>query len=175
MSLQSKKALIIIDAQNDYFPEGKYPLWNTEATLANIESAIGKAQAKKIPVVLVQHVGDADSAKAPFFNEGSTGAELHARVKAIAPDAIVVRKAFADSFHETDLAEKLESLGTQELLIGGMMTQNCVTHTAVSRAAEPYKVSILTDCTTSVDPMVHMIALHGVSTRAALVDAASAI
>jgi nicotinamidase-related amidase len=23
------KALLVIDVQNDYFPEGKFPLWNT--------------------------------------------------------------------------------------------------------------------------------------------------
>lgn len=31
-----KKALLLIDLQNDYFPGGLFPLWNTDATLANI-------------------------------------------------------------------------------------------------------------------------------------------
>ncbi|MGL4868301.1 MAG: hypothetical protein ACRC4S_06610 [Cetobacterium sp.] len=35
-----KKALLIIDLQNDYFPEGKFPLWNTETTLNNILETI---------------------------------------------------------------------------------------------------------------------------------------
>ena len=34
------KALLVIDLQNDYFPGGKFPLWNTEAVLQNIERAI---------------------------------------------------------------------------------------------------------------------------------------
>ena len=39
-----KKALLLIDLQNDYFPGGKYPLWNTDATLNNIVRAIRAAQ-----------------------------------------------------------------------------------------------------------------------------------
>ena len=46
-----------------------------------------------------------------------------------------------------------------------MMTQNCVTHTAISKAAEKYDTTILTDCSTTVDEMIHNIALHALSTR----------
>ena len=31
------RTLIVIDIQNDYFPGGHFPLWNTKATLSNIE------------------------------------------------------------------------------------------------------------------------------------------
>lgn len=34
------KALIVIDIQNDYFPNGAFPLWDTENVLGNIERAI---------------------------------------------------------------------------------------------------------------------------------------
>lgn len=70
------KALLVIDLQNDYFPGGKLPLWNTEAVLGNIEQAIEKANARGIPVVLVQHVA---KGPAPFFNEGTAGADIHPR------------------------------------------------------------------------------------------------
>lgn len=52
-------------------------------------------------------------------------------------------KRWADSFHETELSSVLESLGATELLVAGMMTQNCVTHTAISRSAEEYTVKVL--------------------------------
>jgi len=39
-----KKALLVIDLQNDYFPGGKFPLWNTDAVLDNIEQAITTAR-----------------------------------------------------------------------------------------------------------------------------------
>ena len=171
----SKQALIVIDLQNDYFSEGKFPLWNTEVTLANTETAIAKARTKNIPVILVQHVADASRGIAPFFNAGTTGAEIHPRILAVAPDGIIVTKAFADSFHRTALEETLSKLGVEELLICGMMTQNCVTHTAISKSAEKYSVKILSDCCTTVSQMIHLIALNAVSTRIALTESTVAI
>jgi nicotinamidase-related amidase len=50
-----------------------------------------------------------------------------------------------------------------------MMTQNCVAHTAISKAAEKYAVPILPDCCTTVSEILHLIALHAVSTRVKLV------
>ena len=163
-----KKALLIIDLQNDYFPEGKFPLWNTENILQNIEKAIVKAKDNDIEIIHIQHIADPAMGIAPFFNENSDGAKIHTKILSAAPDAPVVIKRFADSFHETTLENALQERDVTELLVCGMMTQNCVTHTAISKAAEKYSVSILTDCCTTVDEMLHNIALHAVSTRVKL-------
>ena len=160
-----KSALIVIDLQNDYFPEGRFPLWNAEATLAKVEQAIGQAHTKGMPVILVQHVADASKGVAPFFNTGTPGVDIHPRILTAAPEAPIVIKSFADSFHKTTLEETLAQLGVDELLVCGMMTQNCVTHTAISKAAEKYKVSLLADCCTTVSEILHKIALNAVSTR----------
>ncbi len=52
------QALLVIDIQNDYFPNGAFPLWNAEGTLDKVEQAIHKAQAQQIPVILIQHIAD---------------------------------------------------------------------------------------------------------------------
>ncbi len=171
MNSKSHKALIVIDLQNDYFPEGKFPLWNTEQTLANIEVAIAKAHEQNIPVIIVQHIANSEMGIAPFFNKDSSGADIHPRILKAAPDARIIIKEFADSFEKTNFEQTLKELDINELLICGMMTQNCVTHTAISKKAESYKVSILVDCCTSVDEMIHNIALHAVSTRVSLLPA----
>lgn len=171
--MMSKQALIVIDLQNDYFPEGKFPLWNAEVTLANIEAAIAQARQRNIPVILVQHVADTSKGIAPFFNAVTPGVDIHSRILTVAPDGIIVSKSFADSFHNTVLEDTLAKLGIEKLLICGMMTQNCVTHTAISKAAEKYSVQILSDCCTTVSQMIHLIALNAVSTRVALVEAST--
>jgi nicotinamidase-related amidase len=173
--MAGNRALIVIDPQNDYFPRGAFALWNTEETLCNIERTIGAAIKANIPVLIVQHVADPELGLAPFFNAGTVGAEIHPRIHAAAPDAIIVTKTFADGFEKTDLESTLRRLDVDELLIAGMMTQNCVTHTAISKAAEKYKVSILPDCCTTVSEMLHLIALHAVSTRTALTPSATAL
>lgn len=167
MSTTTKKGLIVIDIQNDYFPEGKFPLWNTDATLSNTEAAIKKAHEHQVPVIVVQHIAKGQGG--PFFNEGTEGAAVHERIKAAAPDAPIVIKEFADSFHQTALDATLQKLGVTDLLVCGMMTQNCVTHTSISKAAEKYQsVTVLADCCTSINEPIHNIALHGMSTRVAL-------
>lgn len=165
------RALIVIDIQNDYFPGGRFPLWNPEGTLASIEAAIARAKAAGVAVVLVQHIANPSRGPAPFFNKGTEGAALHPRLLAVAPDAPVVVKDHADSFFGTNLEATLQQLGATELLICGMMTQNCVTHTAISKSAEKYKVTVLADCCTTVSQMIHLIALNGMSTRVPAVNA----
>lgn len=171
----SKPALLLIDLQNDYFPGGAFALANTEATLAAVEQAIRDAQARGLPVIHVQHVADASQGIAPFFNAGTEGVKIHPRILAAAPDAPVVVKHFADSFERTTLHTTLQALGVTELVLCGMMTQNCVTHTALSRQADAYeRVTVLTNACTTVSEMLHAIALHALSTRVRLVETASA-
>lgn len=169
------KALLLVDLQNDYFPGGQFPLWNTEETLRNVEGAIARAHAAGVHVIHIQHIANAAQGIAPFFNAGTPGSEIHPRILAAAPHAPVVVKEFADSFVGTTLDAVLRERGVDELLVCGMMTQNCVTHTAISKAAERYQVTILPDCCTTVSEMLHQIALHAVSTRVSLVPSSTAI
>ncbi|HET7775985.1 MAG TPA: isochorismatase family protein, partial [Azospira sp.] len=62
-----------------------------------------------------------------------------------------------------------------ELWLCGMMTQNCVTHTAISRAAEKYPVTVLKDCCTTVSEMIHRIALGALAVRVAVVEAGAVL
>ncbi|MEF1311199.1 cysteine hydrolase family protein [Vibrio mytili] len=165
----NKTALLIIDIQSDYFPKGKFPLWNTDKTLINIKELIAKANRQDVPVFLIQHLSSAPKGMAPFFEKGSEGANIHPEIVAICPNAEVIQKQHADSFYQTHLGESLEKFDINELLICGMMTQNCVTHTAISKKAEKYKVSIIEDCCTTTDAMIHKVALNAVSPRVPLV------
>jgi nicotinamidase-related amidase len=172
--LNMKKALLLIDVQNDYFPEGAFPLWNTEKVLSNIESTVQNAIDQDIPIIVIQHVADSSQGLAPFFNENSPGVEVHPSIMSLIPNACIVVKKYADSFHETNLESALEEMSITELLICGMMTQNCVTHTAISKSAEKYSVSVIMDCCTTVSEMIHLIAIHALSTRVKLISSKDA-
>lgn len=162
----SKPALIVIDVQNDYFEGGAFALWQPEQALAATEKAIHAARAKGIPVVCIQHVVNGPS---PFFSAGTEGVKIHDRVLAAAGDAPVVVKERADAFEGTTLHRTLRDLGVDELLVCGMMTHNCVTHTAISRQADDYgKVTVLKDACATVGEIVHVLALDALSTRVEL-------
>ena len=168
-----KTALLIIDLQNDYFAAGAFPLWQAEETKDRIVTFMHKAEVAGVEIIHVQHIADPALGLAPFFNQSTPGAEIHPDVLAAAPNAPIVVKTFADSFVKTTLEQVVSERSITRLWVAGMMTQNCVTHTAISRSAEKYDVAILPDLCTTVSEMLHLIALHAVSTRMALTPSAT--
>lgn len=163
-----KKALVVIDIQNDYLPDGGLPLWNSEDTIRSTVELMSESKKRGIPVVLIQHI--IDSPDAPFFRKGSAKAAIHPAILEAAPDAPVVVKKHADSFLETNLEQELNKLGVEEILLCGMMTHNCVTHTALSKAAEKYKVSVVADACTTVTETMHQFALAALESRVTLMS-----
>lgn len=168
-------ALLIIDLQNDYFESGAYPLWQATAIKDAIVSYIPKAVKSNMLPIHIQHVAEPSQGLSPFFNEGTEGVKIHSDILAAAPDAPVVIKHYADGFYQTTLETVLQQHCIKKLRVCGMMTQNCVTHTAISKAAEKYDVAILPDLCTTVTELLHLIALHAVSTRMALTPSEQAL
>jgi len=166
--MSAKTALIVIDLQMDYFPGGAFPLWNAQETLEAAEQAVARARAQGMPVILIQHVADAARGPAPFFNPGTPGVEIHPKLLAAAGDAPVVQKQAADGFRDTRLDSVLAELGIGRVVLCGMMTQNCVTHTALSKTAEKYEVAVLPEACTTVSQILHRIALGALAPRVAM-------
>lgn len=162
------RALLVIDIQEDYFPGGTLPLWQAEETEAALAGAIGKARDAGDRVILVRHVSDA--AQGLFAKDGRGVAIRPAILEAAGPDAPVVTKQVADAFQDTDLPDHLD--GIDELLVCGMMTQNCVVFTSMSRMAEHLSVIVVRDLCTAPTEMVHRIALNALGSKLRLVDAA---
>lgn len=161
----TKQALIVIDVQNDYFPDGKYPLHETNATAQKNVEAIQAAKARAIPVIHVQHLVSPELGEGLFFYDESEGAEIHASILAAAPDAPVIVKRHADCFENTNLDQLLEELGVEEIILAGMMTHNCVTHTALSPAASKYNPKVIGECCCTVDPIAHALAVDSMQVR----------
>lgn len=51
-----KQALILVDIQNDYFPNGIFELCNTENTLSNIKKVLGYSRSNSSPIIHIQHI-----------------------------------------------------------------------------------------------------------------------
>jgi len=163
------RALIVIDIQNDYFEGGVLPLHQAEAVEAGIVAAIGKARSAGDRVILVQHVSPA---KQGLFATGSTGAEIRPAIRAAAGEAPVVVKQVADAFQGTDLSDHLS--GIDEVLICGMMTQNCVVFTAMSRDADPYAPRVIGELCTAPSEIVHKVALSALTSKGKVCGTADA-
>src|SRR5262245_31674950 len=100
-----KRALVLIDIQNDYFPGGKWTLRGIESAAANAARVLAAARAAGDLVVHVRH--EFTSADAPFFAPGSEGAEIHPGVRNVEGEPVVL-KHHVNSFRETDLKAILD-------------------------------------------------------------------
>jgi nicotinamidase-related amidase len=160
------RTLLVIDIQNDYFPGGVLPLWQAEEVEGRIVAGIGAARAAGDRVILVQHVS---KAAAGLFSPDSVGVAIRPAIREAAGDTPVVIKHYADAFQETDLADHLS--GTRALLVAGMMTQNCVVFTALSRMADAFDVQVVADLCTAPTEIVHRIALNALGSKLSLRNA----
>ncbi|MFD2179755.1 cysteine hydrolase family protein [Veronia pacifica] len=161
----AKQALIVIDIQNDYFDNGHYPLYHPEITTAKILDAMSIANEKNIPIIHIQHLVSPELGEGLFFYDESEGAEIHKNIMAEAPNSPVVVKRHADCFEKTNLEALLQEMGIEEIVLTGMMTHNCVTHTALSPAAAKYNPKVIEECCCTVDPISHALAVDSMQVR----------
>lgn len=158
-----KLGLIIIDVQNDYFEGGQMALENTSQTLANIITVKEFFERNHLPIYLVQHINDAESA---FFRKGSFGAEIHADLFPIATSNHLIVKQFPNSFLNTDLENKLKQENVDKVVIVGMMTHMCVDSTTRAAKELGYEPILISDgCTTrSLNFNSKMVSMDDVQT-----------
>ncbi|WP_317201974.1 cysteine hydrolase family protein [Janthinobacterium sp.] len=126
----ASSALLLIDFQNEYF-DGRLPIPDGAAALANARRLVGMADAHGLPVFHIQHVCDAG---APLFAEGGATVAFHAGLQP-APRHRVLRKSTTSSFASTDLHAQLQARGIKTLIVAGLMTHMCVS-TAVRDARQ---------------------------------------
>ena len=144
------RALIVIDAQQEYF-DGLLPIQypDRDQSITSIQTAIKAAEETGMPVVLVQHELPAE---APVFGSGSATWQNHPEVVAH-EDAAAKRvgKQFSSIFADTDLEAWLREQGIDTITLVGYMTNNCVIASAA--AAEPlgFTVEVLRDATGAID------------------------
>lgn len=124
-------ALLIIDVQNDYFEDGAMSLIGSDNASENIKLLLNKFRTENQPVLHIQHI--ATSPGATFFIPNTIGAEIHANVKPLDDEKVII-KHYPNSFRETDLLDHLKSLDITNLVICGMMTHMCID--ATTRAAK---------------------------------------
>ncbi|PSJ47418.1 isochorismatase [Zobellella endophytica] len=159
-------ALIVIDIQNDYFPGGAFTLENAEAACQAAVEAIEQARRDGWLVVGVQHL---NPPLASALGSGTKGADLHPAIAAALGDAPVIPKHQADSFFDTGLEPILRDADITDIYLTGMMTQHCVTHTALSPQAQGMRVHIIAKGCAAPTQGLSDIALRGLSARCRLV------
>lgn len=138
--------LLIIDLQNDYFPEGKFPLDNILSVSQKSEHILSEARKNNIPIIHVQHQFPIENA--PFFVKETEGVKINKGVQPLNHE-IVVTKNFPNAFKDTILEDKLNELQCKHLVVIGAMAQMCVDATVRAALDMGYQVTAIHDAIAS--------------------------
>lgn len=142
-----KKALILIDFQNDYFENGKLPLNNIDIALSNANLLVTYAQKKEYKIYVIQHISTRDGAT--FFLANTKGVELYHNL--ITKNSTLIKKYYPNSFRETVLDEELKEQNISELIICGAMTHMCIDSTVRAGYDLGYKITLANDACATRD------------------------
>lgn len=139
-------ALIIIDVQNDYFPNGKMELSNPVKAAANAGKVLQWFRQHDGPIFHIQHISTRE--EAGFFLPNTEGAKINEAVLPLENEEIIIKHT-PNSFFKTDLESKLKALGITKLVIVGMMTHMCVDATVRAARDLGFETTLIEDaCTT---------------------------
>ena len=141
-------ALVLVDLQNDYFPDGAMPLVGIEAATRQAARALAHARLKGWSVVHIQHHSERPGAT--FFIPGTPGVEHHPAVAPANEEAVVV-KHFPNAFRESALAAVLGVDDVSHLVICGAMSHMCIDATTRAAYDAGFHCTVLSDACATRD------------------------
>jgi nicotinamidase/pyrazinamidase len=160
---EKKRALIVVDVQNDFCPGGALAVADGDQVVAPLNKLIEEFLERGEPVFKsrdwhpekTKHFAAYGGTWPVHCVQNTKGAEFH-------PDLIddmhirVVSKGLGDTdcysaFDETDLALQLRRLGVEEVWVGGLATDYCVKSTVLDALKEGFRVKALENAMRAVD------------------------
>jgi nicotinamidase/pyrazinamidase len=167
VTLGSADALLIVDVQRDFLPDGKLGVPDGDAVVPILNRYIETARKKGVPVFASRdwHPEKHCSFKpqgGPWPEHcvaGTVGAQFADGLR-LPLDAVVIDKAICEevdaysAFSGTTLAGELHTRGIKRVLVGGLATDYCVLNTVRDALGEGFGVVLLEDAirAVNVDP-----------------------
>jgi nicotinamidase-related amidase len=167
-----KRALIIIDIQNDYFPGGRMELIDMEKAANNAQQALKLFRTRKLPIFHIQHVSIRPDAT--FFLPETNGVEIH---QSLAPKngEFIIEKHFPNAFRNTSLNERLQGLNVEEIVICGAMSHMCIDSTVRAAFDLGFRCLLISDACATKNMKHGEIAVDALHVHAAFMAALSGL
>lgn len=167
--MKTKKALLIVDVQNDFCPGGALAVPQGDSIVAAINKYIRIFAKRKLPVfasrdwhpVRTRHFRDFGGEWPAHCVQNTKGAQFHPKLR-LPKDAVLLYKGMSpeeDSysvFQAEDASgmkfiKLLNIMRIEELYIAGLATDYCVKASALDALKHGFKVKILADAVRGVD------------------------
>jgi nicotinamidase/pyrazinamidase len=156
MENEKKRALIVVDVQNDFCPGGALAVADGNQVVAPLNGLIEEFLSRDEPVFKSRDWHPANTKHFEAYGgtwpvhcvQETRGAEFHPELLDD-PRITVISKGMGDedtysAFDGTDLAARLREQGVAEVLVGGLATDYCVKNTVLDALKEGFKVKALT-------------------------------
>ena len=143
-----KTALLLIEIQNDYFPNGRMPVEKSTYVAAKGKQLLQAYRAREWAVIHVQHISTRPNDT--YFLPCTKGAEFHPDFQP-GKGEFIVRKHYPNSFRDTILLNILTKNHINHLTICGMMTHNAVDATVKAAYDSGMLCTVLHDACASKD------------------------
>ena len=160
---QKRRALIIVDVQNDFCPGGSLAVSHGDEVVGPLNELAREFLARGDVVVKSRDWHHAQTKHFAAFGgtwpmhcvQGTHGAEFHPRL-IDDPRITVISKAQKDAdeysaFDGTGLSSLLREQGVGEVWVGGLATDYCVKQTALDAAREGFKVRAVAEAMRPVE------------------------
>lgn len=158
-----KRALIVVDVQNDFCPGGALAVAEGDEVVAPLNELIEEFLERGEPVFKsrdwhlpgTKHFQAYGGTWPVHCVQNTKGAEFHPNL-IDDPRIRIISKGLGDTncysaFDETDLAEQLKQLGVEEVWVGGLATDYCVKSTVVDALSKGFEVKALTNAMRAVE------------------------
>jgi nicotinamidase-related amidase len=154
--LMSETALLVIDMMNTYKHEDAEPLAENVAKIVDpLADLISRARGRDdVDVIFVNdNYGDFSADFGDIVNAALDGARPDL-VSPIAPDedSLRVVKVRHSAFYASSLAYLLNRLETQQLIITGQVTEQCILYSALDAYVRHFSFIVPPDCVANIDP-----------------------
>jgi nicotinamidase/pyrazinamidase len=164
MENNQKKALIVVDVQNDFCPGGSLAVAHGDEVVAPINKLIREFLDRAEPVYKTRDWHPARTKHFAAYGgvwpihcvQNTRGAEFHADLLED-PRINIISKGIDESadgysaFDGTNLGGLLREEGVEEIWVGGLATDYCVKETVLDGVRQGFKVKALADSMRAVN------------------------
>ena len=116
------EALIVIDAQNEFSPEGAMAAADHAMVLGEIAGRVASARADGSPIAWIVHN---NAANVERFSPGSWGAELSPGLEPMAGEPVFTKTVYG-ALTGTSLGSWLDEKGADSVELVGFLTHMCI-------------------------------------------------
>lgn len=145
------ETLVVVDAQNEFSPDGKRPVPNHAAALKVTRRRVHAARRERRPIAWIRHYNRPD--EAPGFEPGSWGAEFSPGLgpEALHGPEVEFQKDVFGAFTGTDLGTWVERIGSEAVFLVGFYAHMCLSTTAREGLMRGLAVTVDPDGTGACD------------------------